>query len=207
MSKLKMEFLGTFFLTLVAMLTGDPFAIGMTLAVMIYAGGHISGANYNPAVSLALMLTKKLNPVQFVKYIFAQMLGGGVAAFVAYVFSIYVTLPKVTMNMNNFGTIALAELLFTFLLCFVVMNVATLKSKEGNSYFGLAIGLVVFVGAMSVGKISGAFFNPAVLFGFVTNNISNLSNNLLPFMIYIISQFAAAGLAALSFEYLNKEYK
>ena len=163
MNKYIIEFVGTFFLVLIIGLTSNPIAIGLGLAVLVYMGAHISGAHYNPAVSLAMLINKKLSPKELGFYIFYQLLGAVFATYTLYFlgnedFS-------VVSNTSDISQFIVAEILFTFLLVFVILNVALNKNIEGNQYFGLAIGLTVAAGAFSVGDISGAVFNPAVSFG------------------------------------------
>ena len=163
MNKYIIEFIGTFFLVLIIGLTSNPIAIGLGLAVLVYMGAHISGAHYNPAVSLAMLINKKLSPKELGFYIFYQLLGAVFATYTLYFlgnedFS-------VVSNTSDITQFIVAEILFTFLLVFVILNVALNKNIEGNQYFGLAIGLTVTAGAFSVGDISGAVFNPAISFG------------------------------------------
>ena len=163
MNKYIIEFVGTFFLVLIIGLTSNPIAIGLGLAVLVYMGAHISGAHYNPAVSLAMLISKKLSPKELGFYIFYQLLGAVFATYTLYFlgnedFS-------VVSNTSDISQFIVAEILFTFLLVFVILNVALNKNIEGNQYFGLAIGLTVTAGAFSVGDISGAVFNPAISFG------------------------------------------
>lgn len=162
------EVVGTFFLVLTVFCCSfnslgiaAPFAIATVLAAMVYAGGHISGGHYNPAVSLAACIRGALPVKQFIPYIIAQFLGGVVAVFTFY----FLVGEKTVFVPADFNTCQLlvAEILFTFALCYVVLQTATVKKTEGNSYFGFAIGITVLAGALSVGGTfcSGAF-NPAV---------------------------------------------
>jgi aquaporin Z len=93
----------------------------------------------------------------------------------------------------------LAEFLFTFALVYVVLNVATAKDTSGNSFYGLAIGFTVLVGAFSVGNISGGAFNPAVAAGLSVMGLSAWSN----IWIYLLADFAGAAVAAGAFKALN----
>ena len=157
------EFLGTFFLVLIIGLTENPVAIGLGLAVLVYMGAHISGAHYNPAVTLAMYINDKIDIKESGKYIVSQLAGSVIAVFL---FS--------KLGQNSFSVVSkttdiqsffVAEILFTFLLVFVILNVALSESLKGNQFYGLAIGLTVTAGAFSVGDISGAVLNPAVSFG------------------------------------------
>ncbi len=173
------EFIGTFFLVLTVGLTVTqgvamaPLAIGCSLMIMVYMGGHISGAHYNPAVSLAAALRGALNVFDLVPYIIAQIAGALIAAFV-----VSIVIPGGDNGANYFplapgedfgGVFGLApwliEILFTFALCLVVLNCATSSATSGNSFFGLAIGFTIVVAAFAGGPISGGAFNPAVGIG------------------------------------------
>ena len=162
MNKYIIEFLGTFFLVLIIGLSQNPVAIGLGLAVLVYMGAHISGAHYNPVVSLAMLINDQIELKEFSFYLASQLLGSVVATY-------FITLLgndfEVISNTNDISSFFLAEILFTFLLVFVILNVALNKNLEGNQFYGLAIGLTVTAGAFTVGNISGAVFNPAVSFG------------------------------------------
>ena len=163
MNKYSTEFLGTLFLVLIIGLSQNPIAIGLGLAVLVYMGAHISGAHYNPAVSLSMLINKQIQLKEFSFYVASQLLGSVVAAYLV------VLLGNddfnVVSNTSDISSFFLAEILFTFLLVFVILNVALNKNLKGNQFYGLAIGLTVTAGAFSVGDISGAVFNPAVSFG------------------------------------------
>jgi aquaporin Z len=165
MRKYIVEFIGTFFLVSGAIFGG---AVGASLAliVMIYAGGHISGAHYNPAVTTAMYIRKKVTAAELPGYYIAQLLGGIVAALL-----IYYVFEREGQNFicGDFPSgklkTALAEIIGTFALAYVILNVATAKGTAGNSYFGLAIGGTVLAMALAFGKFSGSVFNPAVGLG------------------------------------------
>jgi aquaporin Z len=196
------EFIGTFFLVLtvgLAVLAGPatalfaPLAIGSVLAVMVYAGGHISGGHYNPAVSFAVYLRGKLSHVDLVYYWIAQLLAAVVAAYLA----IYLTGNKfaATLDLDVVRSL-IVEFLFTFALCFVVLNVATAKATTGNSYFGFAIGFIVLVGAYTVGAISSGAFNPAVALGAVILKAVSWKS----LWVYILGNLAGGAAAAFTFK-------
>ncbi|MBQ8476316.1 aquaporin, partial [bacterium] len=169
--KYLVEFIGTFFLVFTVasavLLGGDgviaPLSIGFVLMIMVYAGGHISGGHYNPAVSLAAALRGALDKKQILPYWISQVLAAIAAVAVILPFA---EIPECTGCDFNFCGIILGEFLFTFALCYVVLQVATSKKTEGNSYYGLAIGSTVLVGAFAVGGIlTPGAFNPAVAVG------------------------------------------
>jgi aquaporin Z len=199
------EFIGTFFLVLTVCIAGvlgyagpyAPIAIGAILMVMVYATGYISGGHLNPAVTLAVWIRGKLPTREVLPYIVAQMLAGILAALVAKVFA-SVGNP-ITPAVFPFYPAALAEFLYTFALCYVVLNVATAETNAGNSFYGLAIGFTVTAGAFTVGRISGAVFNPAVAAGLVTiGGFPPLSS-----WTYYISELGGGVIAGLVFYALN----
>ena len=176
--KYLVEFIGTFFLVFTvasAVLLGGngvipPLSIGFALMIMVYAGGHISGGHYNPAVSLAAAIRGALEWKQLLPYWIAQIAGAGIAALIMSKFALTPAFAGCPFSLIQLIT---GEFLFTFALCYVVLLVATSKKTEGNSYYGLAIGSTVLVGAFAVGGIFcfGAF-NPAVAVGLGIINVS-----------------------------------
>ena len=200
------EFIGTFFLTFavgVAALTGSafvPLAAGGILMVMIYAGGHISGAHYNPAVTMAALVRRRIGIGDAVPYWIAQVVGGVVAAVIARVVVNPASVKTLSLSGHTEAAAAVVELLITFALCYVVLNVATSKDQPGNQFFGLAIGFTVVAGAFAVGGISGGVFNPAVALGGATAGLFAWST----IWVYILVQLAAGIAAALAFLALNR---
>ncbi len=166
--KLTVEFIGTFFLVFTVGMAvanaGDlaPLAIGAVLMVLVFAGGHISGAHYNPAVSVAVFVRGKMTTPELVPYVVAQVAAGILAAIVVIVLGYD---PDEAAAVGGAGELLVAEFLFTFALAWVVLNVATARGTEGNSFYGLAIGFTVLAGAYAVGSVSGGAFNPAVAIG------------------------------------------
>src|SRR4249920_1098853 len=176
MNKYIAEFIGTFFLVLTIGCTVigagagviAPLAIGAALMVMIYAGGHISGGHYNPAVTLAVLVRGRIGIGDAVGYWITQVVGGVIAGVLARAVVNPATVKTLTLSGHTEAAAAVVELLITFALCYVVLNVATSKDQPGNQFFGLAIGFTVAAGAFAVGGISGGAFNPAVTLGAAT---------------------------------------
>lgn len=203
MGKYAVEFIGTFFLVLTigmtVIVTGSgemaPLAIGAALMVMIYAGGHVSGAHYNPAVTLAVYLRGKCPLGDVPGYMLAQVAGAAVAALVVGTLKGPEAMSKVTALSPVIGSALLAEFLFTFALAWVVLNVATARATEGNSNYGLAIGFTVTTGAYAMGSVSGAMFNPAVAVGVTMMGLSATAN----IWIYLLADFLGGAAAALAF--------
>lgn len=205
MNKYITEFIGTFFLvftvgcTVINNATGPlaPLAIGAALMVMIFAGGHISGGHFNPAVSLGVWARGSMSTNDFVAYMIFQVIGAFVAGgCVKYLKS---GVPVIPMNLAV-GPALLAEFLFTFALVFVVLNVATSRDTENNSFYGLAIGMTVMTGAFAVGGISGGAFNPAVAVGISFMGLASWSN----IWIYFLAEFVGGVVAAVAFKALSK---
>jgi aquaporin Z len=208
MRKYVTEFIGTFGLVFTvgcAVFKADgfaPLAIGAVLMVLVYAGGHISGAHYNPAVTLGVFLRGRLPYKDVGPYWIAQL----AAAFLAAWLARYTANPAVVTTQSISGghqvvAALLAEFFFTFALVYVVLNVATSREQPNNQFFGLAIGFTVAAGAFAVGGVSGAAFNPAVAFGGMLMGIFAWSN----LWIYLLAEVVGAVLAALAFRYLNPE--
>jgi aquaporin Z len=205
MNKYLAEFIGTFFLVLTIGCTvigaGSgviaPLAIGAALMVMVYAGGHISGGHYNPAVTLGVLIRGKVQAADVVPYWIAQFAGATVAALIVGKF--LRAGVAVTSIAPHVGPALLAEFLFTFALVYVVLNAATAEGTSGNSFYGLAIGLTVMTGAFAVGDISGGAFNPAVALGICILGISDWAN----IWIYLLANLAGGVLAAVIFQLIN----
>ena len=202
--KLIVEAIGTFFLVLtigqVVLEPGAgalaPLAIGAALMVMVYAGGHISGGHYNPAVTLGVFLRGRASAAELGGYWIAQLLG---AVFAALVTDYLKPDSVLTAGELAVGPAFVAEFLFTFALVYVVLNVATARGTSGNSYFGLAIGFTVLVGAYSVGAISGGAFNPAVAVGITVLGLSAASS----LWVLIVADLLGGAAAALLFNALD----
>ncbi|SDR79160.1 aquaporin [Opitutus sp. GAS368] len=210
MKKYLVEFIGTFFLvftigmTVVAPGAGNlaPLAIGCALMVMVYAGGHVSGAHYNPAVTLAVWLRGKCATADVGPYIAAQLAAATVAAFAVKALKTGLVTKAAAMTGAMTPEILpalLAEFVFTFGLAWVVLNVATAKGTSGNSFYGAAIGLTVTAGAFAVGGISGAVFNPAVAVGACLLGLISWGS----FWIYLVACFGGAIAAAAAYKAVN----
>jgi aquaporin Z len=206
MNKYFVEFIGTFFLVFtvgMCVIKPDagsfaPLAIGSSLMVMIYAGGHISGGHFNPAVTLAVWLRRKLSTAEVPGYIAAQVTAGVVAAVIA----LYLKgNPTVAASTIEVGPAFLAEFLGTFALAWVVLNTATAKATANNSNYGLAIGFTVVTMAYAVGGISGGAFNPAVAIGATVMHLIQGAN----LWIHLIADFGGGAAAALAFNALSTE--
>jgi len=204
MAKYLTEFIGTFFLvstvgyTVIAPGAGDlaPLAIGATLMVMIFAGGHVSGGHYNPAVTLAVFLRGRLPAADIIPYWIVQFAGAAVAALIVLFMK---GNPEIVPMQPDVTRALVAEFLYTFALCYVVLNVATAKGTSGNPTYGLAIGFTVLAGAYAVGGVSGGAFNPAVAVGITMMGLASMMN----IWIYFVANLAGGAAAALIFKAMH----
>jgi len=200
------EFIGTFFLVLtigLSVLSGTPLAplaIGAALMVMVYMGGHVSGAHYNPAVTLAVVLRGKLPSRELVPYWISQLLGSLVASFAVHLLVGRTFAPAPGPGVPAAAAL-LGEVLFTLALALVVLNVATLAMTAGNSYYGLAIGFTVTAGAWAVGPISGGAFNPAVGTGPIIMSALWGAEGFGDLWLYWVGPLIGAALAAFVFRF------
>ena len=200
------EFIGTFFLvatigfTVIAPGAGDmaPLAIGAALMVMIFAGGHVSGAHYNPAVTLAVFLRGKCSAADVIPYWIAQIAGAAVAAMIVLFMKGNPTVTPMALDVTR---ALVAEFLYTFALCYVVLNVATAKGTSGNPTYGLAIGFTVLTGAYAVGGISGGAFNPAVAVGATMMGLQSMAN----IWIFLVANLAGGAVAAVIFKVMHPQ--
>jgi len=207
MKKYLTEFIGTFFLVLTVGCTVipgapgvmAPLAIGAALMVMVYAGGHVSGGHYNPAVTLAVWIRGRCPTKDVIPYMISQVIGAVVAALtVKFLYE-----EGRPMIFKSAPAPWLAEFLFTFALAYVVLNCATAKGTSGNSFYGLAIGMTVMTGAFAVGTVSGGAFNPAVAVGIGVMKLVAYAD----LWIHLTADFAGAAVAAFAFKFINPEDK
>lgn len=200
MSKSLTEFIGTFFLVLTigcTVIPGaagviPPLAIGAALMVMIFAGGHVSGAHYNPAVTLGVWIRGRCATADVLPYWIAQVIAALLASFTA---TFLVGSPSAAALNPPVVRAFVAEFLFTFALVYVVLNTATAKGTSGNSFFGLAIGFTVMTGAFAVGGVSGGAFNPAVAIGLSVMGLVATSS----IWIHIVAELLGGAAAAIVF--------
>jgi aquaporin Z len=203
--KYAVELIGTFFLVFTvgaSALSGStftPLAAGAVLMVMIYAGGHISGGHYNPAVTLAVLARGRIGLRDAASYWISQLAAGLIAAVAARAVVNPAHVSKLTLSGHGLIAAAVVELLFTFALGYVVVNVATSKSHPDNSFYGLAIGFTVVAGAFAIGKISGGAFNPAVALGASVMGLFAWQT----LWVYLLTQLVGGAAAGLVFLALN----
>lgn len=208
-----MEAIGTFFLVFTIGCCATVginvfFGAAALLTAFIYAGAPISGAHYNPAVTLGIWLRGRLATALVLPYMIAQILGG---LFAAAAMRVVISHTGVALDLirgrfekphffSDYPAL-LVEFLFTFALVFVVLNVATSRKTEGNSYYGLAIGFTLLAGILSIGAVSAAAFNPAVALSLPLMGLETWPH----LWIYLVANFAGAAAAAYTFKYLNPD--
>ena len=211
--KLIAEFIGTLFLTYTICLTavwgssGDfhpGFAIAAILMAMIYSLGYISGAHFNPAVTIGVWIRGSCEKAEVLPYIASQSIAGVFGALLSgYTYTGECSrgsLETTSLLLNSeIHEVLLAEFLFTFALVYVILNVATSDATSGNQYYGVAIASVVFAGAISVGDVSMASFNPAVTISLITVGKLSIAQSWLHFTPHLF----AGVLASLAFNKTN----
>jgi aquaporin Z len=161
---------------------------------LVFAGGHISGAHYNPAVTIAVLASHKMPRAEAAAYIVVQLVAGAAAAGLAR----GLAGPQASVAVGDTWKVLVVELLFSAALAYVVLNVAVSTATSGNSFYGLAIGFTVAAGALAVGGISGGAFNPAVALGVCISGGFAWSH----LWIYALAGIAGGGLAAATSTFL-----
>ena len=205
MKKYIVEFIGTFFLVLTILMVSNngtpagfaPIAIGFALTALIFAGGHISGAHYNPAVTMAMFIRKDIGLNDGLAYVLAQFIAAIFASFTA-----KSMLGGVTAMDRIDAPMALtAEFIGTFGLVYVIFNVAKAKANTGNQFYGFAIGAIVIGMAYVLGPVSGGAFNPAVAIGLSAAGTFDWAN----LWIYLLGSLSGAGVAAVLYGFLTSD--
>lgn len=201
------EFIGTLFFVLTIGLVVTPghetplapLAIGSVLMVLVYMGGHVSGGHYNPAVTFAVYLRGKLPASDVAPYLAAQLVGATAGAYLSYIFLDRTFAPAPGLVATPV-TALLIEILYTFLLALTVLNVATSKNTQGNSFYGLAIGFVIVIAAFAGGPISGGVFNPAIGTGAILINALCGDGTFGHLWLYLVGPLTGGALAAAVFK-------
>jgi aquaporin Z len=199
-AKLLTELLGTFiFLTVIA-LSGPigplaPLAIGGALMAMVYMGGHVSGAHYNPAVSLAVFLRGKIGVTELISYWAVQLAAAALAFGFGYLVSGHAGGIHPGRSVVTLSALAV-ELVFTAALALVILNSAATRATQGNSFYGLAIGITIVAAAFAGGPISGGAFNPAVGFGATLASALYAGGSWSDLWLYFVGPLLGAAAAA-----------
>jgi aquaporin Z len=209
--KLLAEFIGTFMFMLIAAMViksgkaigFESIAIGAIFMTMIYAGSTISGAHYNPAISLAAFVRGIMTVNEMVAYMATQIVAAVFAAFTSGAILQGIASENLNLPIEKIDVAPaiLAEFFGTFALVYVTLNVATSKRTQGNSYFGLAIGFTLMAVMYAFSPVSGAMFNPALMAGSCVANIIEPINA----WVYLVGEILGAVLAAIAFRFLERE--
>lgn len=204
MKKYIIEFIGTFFLVFTFALSGNPIAVAAILTAMVYMGGYISGAHYNPAVTLAVLLRGKIALKEALGYMLSQVLAGAAAAGIFWLMAKSPFIPQPGEGLS-LGLAYATEILFTFALASVVLHVATSDKVKDNYYYGIAIGLTVLAGGFAAGQISGGVFNPAIGLAPILMDYTHLKDNLGSLVLYLVAPLAGGLLAAAIYRLTSRE--
>lgn len=208
MKRYTTELIGTFFLVFaigMAVTSGNaaaPLAIGAMLMVMVYMGGHVSGAHYNPAVTVGVLMRGGMEKADVVPYVAAQLLGAWLAAAAVLLITGDTFAPAPGADVSV-GAALLSEVVVTFALVLVILNVATAEATKGNSYYGLAIGFTVAAGAWAVGPVSGGAFNPAVGIGPIMVHAMSGGGSFGDLWLYLVGPIAGGAAAVPVFKMQN----
>ncbi|MFW5704106.1 MAG: MIP/aquaporin family protein [Patescibacteria group bacterium] len=204
LKKYTVEAIGTFFLVLTILFSGEPLAVGAILIAMIYIGGYISGGHYNPAVTLAVYMTGKMKKPEAIRYIAFQIVGGLAAGFINYLITGDTLVPQPSYE-YSLVSIVLAEAIFTFALASAVLHATASKRTIGNEYYALAIGLTVAAAAYAIGPISGGVINPAVAIGTIIIDLADIFSNFGNLVLYIVGASLGGMIAAQVFNWLEEK--
>lgn len=200
--KLIIEFIGTFFLVFTVAVAGNPVATGAIVIALVYMGGHISGAHFNPAVTLAAYVRKAITLKDGLAYWVTQVIAAAAAGGVFYWMAQDYFIPAGGEEIQ-FATAFVCELLFTFLLASVVLFTTTSDKTKGNTYYGAAIGLVLMAGGFAVGRISGGVFNPAIVLGPVLDTGRAISSHTEVLKLFIGAPLLGGLLAGLVYRVIE----
>lgn len=205
MNKLLTEFVGTFFLVLIIGLAVDlgavlaPIVIGTGLTALVYMGGHVSMAHYNPAATLGFWMRGTIETAEALRYVAVQLAAALLAALISMWLLNGATFSPGVGADHTVWQALVAEFLFTFALVLVILNVAIAENTKGNQFYGIAIGFVVMAGVYAVWDISGAAFNPAVAFGGLVTEAVISGGSLAESWIYLVGPLGGGAAAALVF--------
>jgi aquaporin Z len=199
MKKYIVELVGTFFLTLAVGLTADPMAIGLMIMAMIYMGGHISGGYFNPAVTIAGWLRGALGKEHVIPYVLAQATGAIASGIVIYTMADNWLIIRLPMGISAWAGMV-PEILMTFVLCAVILVVATTDRYKASGIAGLIVGFTL----TSIATIGG-LFNPAIglasmLFGFIEGDMLAVGHNC---VAHVIGPVLGALAAVSWFQFLH----
>lgn len=206
MKKYLSEFIGTFFLVLTVVLTANnpgvgnfaPLATGAMLTVMVFAGSHLSGAYYNPALTLSMLLRGEIDRHDATYYALTQLVAGFFAALIGVYLLGCQGITDINARSNQAACAVVGELLGTFALAYVALNVATTRTNEGNSFYGLAIGFAMMSAMYGFGGLSGGAFNPAIALGMAVASMVSWGD----LWIYLLGPLLGAAAAASAFQVL-----
>ena len=199
-AKLVTELVGTFVFLSVIALSGAagslaPLAIGIALTAMVYMGGHISGAHYNPAVSFGVFLRRKMTAVEMLAYWAAQLVGAVLAFVFGYLVSGHSPGIHPGPKVDIYQALAV-EILFTAALVLVILNVALTRATQGNSFYGIAIGFTIAAAILVGGPISGGAYNPAVGIGATLGSAMYAGGGWSDVWLYVVGPFVGAAIGS-----------
>lgn len=218
MKKYIAEFIGTLTLVLfgtgIAVVSGGnlvatSLAFGLAIVASAYVIGGISGCHVNPAVSLAMLITKKLNKKDFIYYVIAQVLGALAGTLILYIILKNTSIGVTSLGANGYGKLSasnitlfgaiITEIVLTFIFIYTILGVT--NDKEKSNIAGIVIGLTLaFVHLLGIG-LTGTSVNPARS---LSPAIFLGGTALKQVWVFIVAPLVGSALASLVYKKLNK---
>lgn len=205
MHKYIAELIGSFFLVLALGLTGNILGSGLLIIAVIYLGGHISGAHYNPAVTLAFWAARGM-PLKTMLWYLLNQLAGALLGCLLIFLMVGTSLQVIPSSSSTAVQYTIVELLFGFLLCMVYLTFFLTPYFRNNRIYGLAIGLS-YTGILMVGQpVTGGVFNPALAAAISIVDFFDHGESYQYLHVYILSPAIGAIIAGNLFSYFIRTY-
>lgn len=200
MQKYIAELIGSFFLVLALGLTGNILGSGLLIIAVIYLGGHISGAHYNPAVTLAFWAARGMPLKTMLWYLLNQLAGALLGCLLIFLI-VGTSLQVIPSTSSTSVQYTIVEFLFGFLLCMVYLTLFLTPYFRNNRIYGLAIGLS-YTGILMVGQpVTGGVFNPALAAAISIVDFFDHGESYQYLHVYILSPAIGAIIAGNLFSY------
>lgn len=201
MKRYVLEFLGTFFVTLAISLTENPMTIGLVYLAMLYIGARVSGAHYNPSITIAMWLRGTFATHRVGWYILSQILGAAAALIFEFKFSGALFTPDIASSDQLFFLCAF-ELLFAGILCYLYIATHSITPLAHTQLYGIILGLTV-IGLASMGVLFNAAISVASLILHMLLHGEMQIHLLYTLLVYVVSPLLGGCLAGFAFDYLE----
>ena len=181
-----------------------PVAVGFVMIALIYAFGHISGAHFNPSITIAVYIRGFITISDAFIFILVQLIGGFIGALCAWLITgIQPYIEPGNKYKDRYGSVFVIEFIYAFAIAIVVINVATTEAQRGNFFYGVSIGMCICAAVASAQKISGGAFNPAVGTALSITNVMRDHGTFKYIWIYWIGPIGGGVFGGLSYYVLN----